>query len=137
MHANTSRPTTPAVWHARRNAEARLALASQFGLLSSAEIAERAGSQAKSWKQEGQIFSVSCRGEDSFPGYQFDGKGKPLPVIARVLAVVGSKWRGWELALWFVSSTGWLNGRSPVELLHSEPDEVVQAAEREMEDLFF
>src|SRR4029077_15313883 len=40
-------PTPPAVLHARRNAAAREELSAEFGLLSSSEVAARAGSRAK------------------------------------------------------------------------------------------
>jgi hypothetical protein len=137
-------PTSPAVLQARRNAEARLALISEFGLLSSADITELAGSRAKNkaslanrWKQEGRIFSVPHQGVDSFPGYQFDQDGRPLPIMAPVLATLGRRSKGWELALWFLAANGWLGGRRPVDLLHSEAEKVAQAAEREVEGLFF
>lgn len=137
-------PTPPAVLQARRNAEAREKLIRDFGVLSSADIASLAGSRAKNkaslahrWKQEGRIFSVPYRGSVYFPAYQFDEKGQPLSVIGQVLATLGHQSREWELALWFTSANGWVDGRRPVDLLRSEPEEVAQAAEREAEGLFF
>lgn len=138
-------PSAPAVLQARRNALAREALFREFGVLTSAEVADLAGSKASNkaalanrWKQEGKIFSVSHQGLDYFPGYQFDEDGKPLPVIAQVLATLGGQSKGWELALWFTAANGWLaEGRRPVDLLRSEPGEVALAAEREAEGLFF
>lgn len=144
MLPDTPVPTPPAVLQARRNAAAREELLSEFGLLSSADIASLAGSRAKNkaslanrWKQEGRIFSVSHQGLALFPAYQFDEKGQPLPVIAQILSTLGRQSRGWEFALWFTSSNGWVDGRRPVDLLESEPEEVAQAAEREAEGLFF
>jgi hypothetical protein len=144
MLPDTSLPTPPAVLQARRNAEAREKLIHDFGVLTSADVASLAGSRAKNkaslanrWKQEGRIFSVLHRGAANFPGYQFDEKGQPLPVIGQVLATLGRQSREWELALWFTSANGWLDGRRPVDLLRSEPEEVAQAAEREAEGLFF
>ncbi|HSS51246.1 MAG TPA: hypothetical protein VLX28_20075 [Thermoanaerobaculia bacterium] len=137
-------PTPSAVLQARRNAEAREKLIREFGVLSSSDVASLAGSKAKNkaalanrWKQEGRIFSVPLRGAEYFPAYQFDEKGQPLPVIGRVLATLGGESREWELALWFTSANGWVDGRCPVDLLRSEPEEVAQAAEREAEGLFF
>jgi hypothetical protein len=137
-------PSAPAVLQARRNAAAREELISEFGVLSSADVASLAGSRAKNraslanrWKQEARVFSVPHRGLVYFPAYQFDEKGQPLPVIARVLATLGRHSREWELALWFTSINGWLNGRRPVDLLLDEPGEVARAAEREAEGLFF
>ncbi|HEX4965866.1 MAG TPA: hypothetical protein VF173_33970 [Thermoanaerobaculia bacterium] len=144
MLPDTPLPTPPVVLQARRNAEAREKLILEFGVLSSADIASLAGSQAKNkaslanrWKQEGRIFSVPHRGGVYFPAYQFGEKGQPLPVIGRVLGTLGGQSKDWELALWFTSGNGWLDGRRPVDLLVTEPDEVAQAAEREAEGLFF
>ncbi|HEX3552850.1 MAG TPA: phasin family protein [Thermoanaerobaculia bacterium] len=137
-------PTPPAVLQARRNAAARADLLREFSAFSSAEVAEMAGSKAQNkaalanrWKQEGRVFSVPHRGSTFFPGYQFDSKGQPIPVISRVLATLGRRSREWELALWFTSANGWLDGRRPVDLLADGPEEVARAAERETEGLFF
>jgi hypothetical protein len=137
-------PSAAAVLQARRNAEARAALAKEFGLLSSAEVADLAGSQAKNraalanrWKKEERIFAVSHGGSTLWPGFQFDEDGKPLPVIAEVLAPLSDRGSTWQTALWFTSVNGWLGGRRPVDLLETEPDAVVEAARREADDLVF
>jgi hypothetical protein len=137
-------PSAPAVLQARRNALAREALFREFGAFTSAEIAGHAGSKAANkaalanrWKQEGRIFSVTHHGVTYYPGYQFDDQGRPRPVISKVVGALGSQSTEWELALWFLGNTGWLDGRRPVDLLDSEPEEVAQAAVREAEGLFF
>jgi hypothetical protein len=137
-------PSAPAVLQARRNALAREELFKEFGAYTSSEIADLAGSKASNkaalanrWKQEGRIFSVTHHGATYFPAYQFDIEGRPRPVIAQVIKAVGSKWSEWELALWFTSGTGWLDGQRPVDLLESEPEEVALAAERKAEGLIF
>jgi hypothetical protein len=137
-------PSAPAVLQARRNALAREELFKEFGAYTSAEIADLAGSKASNkaalanrWKQEGRIFSVTHHGSTYFPAYQFDAEGRPRSVIAQVIDTLGRKSAEWELALWFTRGTGWLDGRRPVDLLESEPEEVAQAAEREAEGLFF
>jgi hypothetical protein len=137
-------PMPPAVLQARRNAVAREELIAEFGLLSSAEVASRAGSRAKNkaalanrWKQEGKIFSVNHQGLVFFPAFQFDDDGQPLPVSARSLAALGRESGGWELALWFMAANGWLDGGRPVDFLWKEPEAVARAAEQEAEGLFF
>ena len=136
-------PSPTAVLQARRNAEARDQLISEFGGYSSAEVAERAGSQAKNraalahrWKQEGRIFSVLHHGAEIFPGFQFDEDGQPLEVIREVIAAAfgGSPW---GMALWFISHDGWLGGRRPVDLLTSDPAAVALAARREAAGVIF
>ena len=137
-------PSTVAVLQARRNAEARASLLREFGALSSIQVAELAGSRAANraalanrWKQEGRIFSVTQQATTLYPAFQFDHEGKPHPVIARVLEALGSQSSEWQLALWFLSSNGWLHGRRPVDLLDTDPEAVAEAAQRGAEELVF
>jgi hypothetical protein len=81
--------------------------------------------------------AVNHQGRSVYPAFQFDEEGRPRPVVADVLATLGQQSQGWELALWFTSVNGWVDGRRPVDLLSSEPAEVALAAEREAEGLFF
>ena len=144
MMPDTPLPTPPAVLQARRNAAAREELISEFGLLSSADVASLAGSRAKNkaslanrWKQEGRIFSVPHEGSVQFPAFQFDREGRPHEAVAGVLRILGSKISEWGLGLWFTAANGWLGGKRPVDLLAGEPDRVVDAAEREATELVY
>ncbi|HEX3529544.1 MAG TPA: hypothetical protein VH988_20990 [Thermoanaerobaculia bacterium] len=137
-------PSAPAVLQARRNALAREELFKEFGAYTSAEVADLAGSKASNkaalanrWKQEGRIFSVTHHGATYFPAFQFDDQGRPRPVLAQVIASLGSKSTEWELALWFMGNTGWLDGKRPVDLLESDPNAVAEAAASEAEDLYY
>jgi hypothetical protein len=137
-------PPPPAVLQARRNAEAREELISEFGLLSSADIASRAGSRAKNkaalanrWRQEGRIFSVPHQGATYYPAFQFDAEGQPYKAVEGVVRSVGMKLTDWGLALWFTGRYGSLGDRRPVDLLATEPDRVVEAARRKAEPLVF
>lgn len=137
-------PSSAAVLQARRNAEARASLIREFGALTSAEVAERAGSRASNraalanrWRQEGRIFHVTYQGATLYPAFQFDGEGQPRPVVAGILQILASRSTEWQLALWFLSANGWLGGRRPVDLLDTDPAAVREAAVREAEDLVF
>jgi hypothetical protein len=137
-------PTPPAVLQARRNAAAREELIAEFGLLSSADVAARAGSRAKNkaalanrWKQERRIFSVPHQGSVFYPAFQFDDEGQPCEAIAGTLRALGTKLSDWGLALWFTGRYGMLGDRRPVDLLAAEPDRVVAAAERKAGPLVF
>lgn len=120
----------------QRNAETRAELATEFGLLSSADVAAIAGSTASNpaalanrWRTERKVFTVDDAGAQRFPGFQFGANGRPLPVIAEVLEVMGERLTGWELALWFTASSDWLGGElRPADVLDSDPDLVVRAA---------
>ena len=140
-------PTVPspvAVLQARRNALAREELLREFGALTSAEVAELAGSRASNraalanrWKQEGRIFPVTHQGQTLFPSFQFGRGGQPRPVIAEVLSLLGHQSLDWELALWFTSANGWLGARRPVDLLEGDPAAIAEAARHEAFDLVF
>ncbi|SDD37596.1 hypothetical protein SAMN05660690_4111 [Geodermatophilus telluris] len=129
--------SSPAVLEqVQRNAEARAQLADEFGLLSSGDVAKLAGSTASNpaalanrWRTEGKVFTVDDAGSQRFPGFQFGKNGRPLPVIAEILAAIGERLTSWELALWFTSSSDWLGGElRPVDVLDSDPELVVRAA---------
>jgi len=137
-------PPAPAVLRqARRNALARTALLQEFGALSAEQVHELAGSKARNrfalatrWRQEGRTIGVSHRGKTYYPGFQFDANGQPLAVIGEVIAVFGCDPDGWQTALWFILANGWLGGQRPVDLLHSDPQAVVSAAQQETADAF-
>lgn len=137
-------PSAAAVAQARRNALARAELAREFGLLTSAEVAELAGSRAKNraalanrWTKEGRVFAVPHGGRLLWPGFQFDAQGQPRPVVAEILESFEDEPSPWAVALWFTSHTGWLDGRRPVDLLETEPGAAVEAARAENEPLVF
>jgi hypothetical protein len=137
-------PTPPAVLQARRNAAAREELLREFGALTSSEVSDLAKSKARNkaalanrWKQEGRIFSVPHHGAAYFPTFQFDEQGRPRDAVAGVIEALGGKTSEWGLALWFTGAYGSLGGQRPVDLLDSDPGRVVEAAEREAEELVF
>ena len=136
-------PTPAMVLQARRNSVARTELIREFGVLTSAEVAEVNGSTAENraalanrWKREGKLFAVRHEGREYFPGFQLSPDGRPREVIERVLEALGEP-RGWQTALWFTSANGYLDARRPVDLLDSEPDAVVEAASHEAEEVYF
>lgn len=119
----------------RRNAQARAELAEEFGVLSSAEVATRAGSRASNaaalasrWRKERRVFGVPVGDSLRYPGFQFDSEGRPLAVVAEVLAELAEALSPWELALWFTGANGWLGGVRPVDVLTTEPAQVSEAA---------
>ena len=122
--------------NARRNADARARMLAEFGAYTSTQMGDRAA-LAHRWKADGRIFFVTHQGSTWFPGYQFAEDGQPRPVIADLLKIVGATLTGWELALWFTTSNGWLDGARPVDLLTDAPERVREAARREAEERVF
>lgn len=118
----------------RWNALARERALSEFGALTSAQLAEARSSETTNphatpsrWLSSGRVFAVDTAAGRLFPAFQFED-GRPLPVIAQILAAMAGQLRGWELLLWFTASSGYLEGARPVDLLAASPDEVVEAA---------
>jgi hypothetical protein len=139
-------PTASAVLQARRNAEARSALLTEFGALRSADVAELAGSRAANraalanrWRAERRLVAVPVGDELLYPGFEFTSEGKPHPAVGAALVALRSNpdVSDWQAALWFAAPNGWLGGRRPVDLLDAEPDAVANAAAREAAERVF
>ena len=87
---------------------------------------------------EGKIFAVTQEGTTYVPTFQFDDRGRPRPAIATLIQMFRSvEAPDWELALWFISSCGWLGGRRPVDVLKDDPEAVVEAARLELFESIF
>lgn len=118
------------------------ALRSQFikdvDLLTAQRVHARSGNKAKNtsvtasrWKAEKKIFAVSQSGKDLFPTFQFD-EGLPKPVIAEVLRRLPASMTPWQIAFWFMSGNGWLDGDAPASRL-GDRDKLLAAAGHEAE----
>ena len=82
---------------------------------------------ASRWKREKRVFAVPVGRAQLFPRFQF-ADGNPLPVIKEVLKRLPDGMTPWQIAFWFQSGNGWLDGRSPEEALGDE-DAVLNAAD--------
>jgi len=129
-------PSAAVLEQARRNLLLREELIREFGALNAREVAELAGSEALNRSQfahsllrSGRVFSVAHRRAQLFPAFQFEADG-PLPIVSDVLPALRSRFRkDWEIALWFTTKNAWLDGRRPVDLLQSNPTDVMEAAQ--------
>jgi hypothetical protein len=123
------------------NARMRAMFVEEFDCLSSAELATLAGHGAKNasatatrWKKAGKIFGLPWRGADIYPAFQF-ADGRPRDGLAPILAEL-STLTPWQIAFWFTSSNGWLDGKTPAECLENKQvEQVIEAAHREGEAL--
>ncbi|MFU0505789.1 hypothetical protein [Pseudaminobacter sp. NGMCC 1.201702] len=105
------------------NARARARFLEAWPCLTSKQVSEAAGHGSKNqsmttsrWKGSGKIFSIRYNGAEWFPAFQFQD-GQPHPTVARVLQHLSERKSGWQMAFWFTSPNGWLNGRKPAECL--------------------
>ncbi|APO70646.1 hypothetical protein IE4872_PD00103 (plasmid) [Rhizobium gallicum] len=122
------------------NAKARARFLQEWPGFTSKDLADAAGHGSKNrsmtasrWKSKGKVFSIKHGGVEYFPAFQFED-GQPIETIGKALASLGEKKSGWQLAFWFTSPNGWLDGKRPVDVI-KDSNAVVQAAAREAEDI--
>ena len=124
---------------ARLEAKAVRAIRHSTEWLTTAEIADLADlgpanpiGTVSRWKQQGRIYALRHGGKDFYPKYALGPDFHPLPVIKEILAVLS----GYDpelLAGWFDSTSRFLRGRRPRELVATEPAKVLAAARNMIE----
>ena len=117
------------------NAALRAEYLKETPLMTAAEVRAASGlaprnrsEPASRWKREGRLFAVRRSGVDLYPAFQLVD-GVPLPVIKEILAALPRHMTGWQVAMWFASGNGWLQGAEPQKRL-ADPDAVIAAARR-------
>jgi hypothetical protein len=85
------------------------------------------------WEADHRMFSIDHDGCRFFPVYAFPSQGgaSPIPGLRDVLSVLFPMKDGWGVAFWFISPNGWLGSKRPQDLLCTEPDRVISAAQEE------
>lgn len=121
-------------------AKRRAQFITQIETFSGPELAGIAGhtagnpsATASRWKASGKVFSVGSPEGERFPVFQF-ADGKPVAVVADVLALMRSTRSDWQIAFWFTSPNAYLGGAKPSDRL-SDRDEILMAARREIDTL--
>ncbi len=84
------------------------------------------------WKKERKIFAVHRDGRDYFPRYGLGPDFRPRPQLAQVLKVLAG-YDGERLAAWFESTSSFLGGKRPREVVATAPKSVVDAAQDAVE----
>ena len=83
---------------------------------------------ASRWRRENRVFAVRAGRNRLFPRFQF-ADGHPRPVIREIMRRLPDDMTSWQIAFWFWSGNGWLNGNSPADAL-GDRDRVLEAASR-------
>ncbi|MDE2914162.1 MAG: hypothetical protein OXL68_14695 [Paracoccaceae bacterium] len=83
---------------------------------------------ASRWRREKRVFAVHHGRSRRYPCFQF-ADGQPLPIIKEVMKRLPEDMTPWQIAYWFRSGNGWLDGLSPEEVLGDRKG-VLNAAER-------
>lgn len=137
-------PTPSLLKEAAMVARSRNAVLESADWLTAAQVAELAGlsasnpsTQPNKWKRQKQIFAITHNGVDYFPGYGLDPDTgyRPRKALKPVLDVFGEHKDGWGLAYWFLSANSFLGGKRPQDVLASEPERVIAAAEDEIKEI--
>lgn len=86
-----------------------------------------------SWVVDQRVFTIFHEGVEYLPRYALDSGAAytPLPVVRLVLNAFGKQISGWRLVFWFSSPNSYLDGLPPLEMIATNPDDVILAAERE------
>lgn len=122
--------------------QARRAVLESGDWLSAAEVAELAGlssrnpsAQPNKWKKQGLIFAIHHNGSDYFPAYGLDRQHgfRPLSSLADIIKIFSGHKDAWEMAYWFRSQNSALGGLQPQDLLATEPERVIAAAQDEVQ----
>lgn len=83
---------------------------------------------AHRWKSSGQLFAIRRDGRDMYPRYALGDDFTPLAAIKKVLKLLVG-FDPLRVAGWFESTSSFLGGRRPRELIASQPERVVLAAQ--------
>ena len=120
----------------RDNALLRAEYLKRVATLTSSDIRTSLGNDAprnpsepaSRWKREKRIFAVPYGPTDLFPAFQF-ADGAPRPIIRQILEALPADMTPWQIAFWFASANGWLDGKAPQDSLGKSED-VLDAARR-------
>jgi len=105
-------------------------------MLSAEEAAHRLGlplgkmtalDLARAIEQSRRAIYIMAGREPCFPACQFDALG-PKAIVASLIETFGPYRSNWEIAAWLWGSNGWLGGMSPMDMLDSKPNLVLDAA---------
>jgi hypothetical protein len=116
------------------NAAAQAAFLTRWPVLTAEAVAEQAkhasrnrSATASRWKTARRIFGMKVSGREAYPAFQFQ-EGRPRKVIGKILAALPDEMTGWQTALWFTGPNGWMDGKTPLEMLADELAVVAAAA---------
>lgn len=124
---------------ARLEAQALRAIRHGTEWLTAGEIADLADlgpanpiATVSRWKQQRRIYALRQGGRDYYPKYALGPDFRPLAAMKEIMRVLA----GYDpelLAGWFDSTSRFLGGKRPRELLATEPEKVLAAARNMIE----
>jgi hypothetical protein len=85
------------------------------------------------------VISVADHGDEIYPAFQFDILSKqPIPILQEINKVLlTDDMRPWEAAMWWTTSNGYLDGRTPVEVIGTDFEQYLfEAVQEEVNSVF-
>jgi hypothetical protein len=83
------------------------------------------------WVRSGKVLRVKHHRREAFPQFQFE-RGRRRPIFKQLIRLMRNDRSDWSIAHWLVDSNGWLDGDRPLELLLTEVELVLDAAQQEI-----
>ena len=92
-------------------------------------------SSTRTWlsrrKDARELFTVKHDGRTIIPAFQLDANGEPRPELQPILqTLIDAGVQSWALWRWLTTPTSLLSGEIPEQLVRSDPQRVLRAAQR-------
>ncbi|SEB54516.1 hypothetical protein SAMN04489806_1052 [Paramicrobacterium humi] len=136
-------PVDPAVARAIQAGEnIKKQIETEFGLLTSAEVAGLLGSSAnrsavrslaRDMRARGELLAIRRLNKYLYPGFQFDrSRGQVLPVVKPLLQIADERsWEPEDVVMWLCAPTTYFVDESrPVDHISRDPDLVLNVAKQ-------
>ena len=117
---------------AQNHKEAIAKMEERWGLMSRSEVCKLLSIQPMEIaikEASGSLLSFMKESAWVFPGFQFDGPRTSEHMSTIQDAFIAADWDDEDIALWFASPQGSCDGAIPAELLFTEPQRVIDAAQ--------
>jgi len=99
----------------------------EYGRLNGNAAPANAAAVASRWKNQKEMFAIAYKGRDWYPQYAFGLDFRPLPMMRDILAQLSSL-DPWSVAAWFDSTSSFLGGQRPREVIAHDGARVLAGA---------
>ena len=99
----------------------------EYGRLNGNPAPANAAAVASRWKNQNELFAIAYKNRDWYPKYAFGLDFRPLPIMRDILALLSSL-DPWSVAAWFESTSSFLGGQRPREVIARDGARVLAAA---------
>lgn len=100
----------------------------EYGRLNGNAAPANAAAVSNRWKNQNELFAIQYKGRDWYPKYAFGLDFRPLPVMRDILSLL-SGLDPWSVGAWFESTSSFLGGQRPREVITHDGQRVLAAAQ--------